>query len=88
MRNIKRQWLPWTVATVAAAGLALSISTRPASADEYDHNPRIYRALDALHDAHYEIDHSHRMYHNHKREALDAIDHAIDKLDQIKDYED
>ena len=70
-------------------GLAFSVGTRrPAAADEYDHNPRIHRALDALNDAHYEIDHSHRMYHNHKREALDAIDHAIDKLDAIKDYDD
>jgi hypothetical protein len=88
MQKIKTQWLPWTVATVAVAGLALSFSSRPAAADEYEHNPRIYHALDALHDAHYEIDHSHHMYHNHKREALDAIDHAIDKLDQIKDYDD
>jgi hypothetical protein len=88
MLKIKRQWLPWTVATVAAAGLALSIGTRPAAADEHERNPRIHRAIDALYDAHEEIDHSHHMYHDHKREALDAIDHAIDRLEIIKDFED
>jgi hypothetical protein len=88
MQKNKRQWLPWTVATVAAAGLALSVTTRPAAAGEEDHNPRIHRAIEALYEAHAEIDHSHHMYHNHKREALDAIDHAIDRLEFIKDFED
>jgi uncharacterized protein involved in copper resistance len=88
MQKIQRQWLPWTLATVAAAGLVLSLSTRPAAADEHEHNPRIHRAIEALYDAHEEIDHSHHMYHDHKREALDAIDHAIDRLELIKDYED
>jgi hypothetical protein len=84
----KQNWLPWTVATVAVTGLALSISSRPASADAYEHNPRIHHALEALYAAHDEIDHSHHMFHNHKREALDAIDHAIDRLTEIKDDED
>jgi hypothetical protein len=88
MLKIQRQWLPWSLATVAAAGLALSLSIRPAAAEEYDHNPRIHRALEALYDAHAEIDHAHHMYHGHKREALDAIDHAINRLDEIKDYDD
>jgi hypothetical protein len=88
MQKITRQWLPWTLASVAAAGLALSIGIRPAAAGEHDRNPGIHRALEALEDAHYEIDHSHHLYHGHKREALDAIDHAIDRLDEIKDFED
>jgi hypothetical protein len=88
MKKIKRQWLPWTVATVAAAGLALSVSTRPAAADDHERNPGIHRALEALYDAHDEIDHSHRLYHGRKRDALDAIDRAIDRLDEIKNYDD
>ena len=88
MQKIQRQWLPWTVATIAAAGLALSVSIRPAAADEHEHNPRIHRAIDALYEAHDEIDHTHHMFHGHKREALDVIDHAIDRLTEIKDYED
>jgi hypothetical protein len=85
---LPRPWLPWTVATVALAGLTLSVSSRPAAADEYDHNPRIHRAIEALYDAHAEIDHAHHMFHGRKRDALDAIDHAINRLDEIKDYED
>jgi hypothetical protein len=88
MQKIQRQWLPWTVATIAAAGLALSISGRPAAADEHERNPRIHHAIEALYDAHDEIDHSHYLYHGRKRDALDAIDHAIDRLEAIKDYED
>jgi hypothetical protein len=84
----KHNWLPWTVATVAITGFALSLGSRPAAADEYEHNPRIHHALEALYEAHAEIDHSHHMFHNHKREALDAIDHAIDRLNTIKDDED
>jgi hypothetical protein len=85
---LPRPWLPWTLATVATAGLALSVTSRPAAADEYEHNPRIHRAIDALYEAHAEIDHTHHMFHGHKREALDAIDHAIDRLEYIKDFED
>ena len=88
MQKLNKNWLPWTLATVATAGLALSITSRPAAADEYGHNPRIHHAIDALYEAHDEIDHTHHMFHGHKREALDAIDHAIDRLNEIKDYED
>jgi pantothenate synthetase len=88
MKKQTKQWVPWTIATVAVAGLALSVGTHSVSAEEYHHNPRIHRAIDALYDAHEEIDHAHHMFHDHKREALDAIDHAIDRLEIIKDYED
>jgi hypothetical protein len=88
MQKIQRNWLPWTVATVAAAGLALSIGTRTVAAHDYERNPAVHHAIDALYEAHDEIDHSHHLYHDHKREALDAIDHAIDRLEFIKDFED
>jgi hypothetical protein len=70
-----------------AALAAYPLSNRTALADDHDHrNPRIYHALDALHDAKDELENSDRDYHGKKRDALDAIDRAIHKLDEIKDW--
>ncbi len=87
MTVLNRRWLPWTLASVATAGLAISFAGRPAIADDHEKeiNPKIHRALEALHDAHDEIDHARHGFHDKKREALDVIDHAIKKLEEIKD---
>ncbi len=90
MQKKLTRWIPWTLASVAVAGMALSYTGGTALASEHEKelNPKIHRALEALYDAHTEIDHARHGFHGKKREALDVIDHAIDRLKEIKDYND
>jgi hypothetical protein len=70
------------------AGLGLyPLSTQTAKAEEHDLNPSIRHALEALHDAHKEIDEAHHDWHGRKKEALDVLDKAIAELEAIKDYD-
>jgi hypothetical protein len=77
----------WAIALAMLSGFAAyPLATRTAQAEDHERNPRIHRALDALHDARDELRDAPHDYHGHKQEALDAIDHAIDRLDRIKDW--
>lgn len=49
-------------------------------------NPHIHAALEALRDARIELKNAPHDYHGKRKDALDAVDHAIQRLDEIKDY--
>ena len=68
------------------AGLGGTLSTHSAWARDHEQNPRIHAALNALKDAKEELNDAKTDYHGHKREAQDAVQHAIDQLDKIKDW--
>ncbi|HUB27081.1 MAG TPA: hypothetical protein VL992_16770 [Tepidisphaeraceae bacterium] len=82
MKTLKLQWLGWAAGLVLATSLA---SYRVAVAQEF-HNPRIHHAIDALRDAERELNDSPSDFHGHKQDALDAVHHAIEELDRIKDW--
>ena len=87
MSKLQQNWLRFTLGFVALAGIAAyPLATRSAFGEENEHNPHIRHALDALHEAHDEISNASHDFHGQRREALDVIDHAIKKLDEIKDY--
>ena len=50
------------------------------------HNPHIHAALDALRDARVELKNAPHDYHGKRKGALDAVDRAIERLDEIKEY--
>jgi hypothetical protein len=79
-------WVLSTAVGLAGVGGFMSINTPKAFADDGP-NPRIHHALDALRDARDEIRDAHHDFHGRKHEAIDAIQHAIDVLDAIKDYD-
>jgi hypothetical protein len=83
-RNAKLASIAFGGAMLAAMA-AYPLGTRTALADDH-RNPRIYHAIDALHEAKDELENTDRDYHGKKRDALDAIDRAIHKLDEIKDW--
>jgi hypothetical protein len=77
------------VATALAASTAFySHSGSVAFADDHIHNPRIHHAIEALRDAQAELKDARHDFHGKKKDAMEAIQHAIDRLDEIKDYED
>jgi hypothetical protein len=80
-----QRWSRLLGCAAVAALAAYPLAVRPAFADEH-HNPRIHHALEALRDAEHEINESDNDFHGEKRAALDAIDHAIERLDRIKDW--
>jgi hypothetical protein len=85
MPNNRR--ISWTLALLILSGFAAyPLATRTARADEHEHNPRIHHALEALRDARKELNEAPHDFHGHKQEAIDAIDHAIEHLDRIKDW--
>ena len=82
------RWITWTCGLVLAGGLGLyPLSTQSARAEDRDLNPRIHHALDALREAHKELDEAHHDFHGRKKDALEALDKAIERLDEIKDYD-
>jgi hypothetical protein len=87
MSSLKNRWLSVTLGGVALAGLAALPASMRAYGEENDHNPHIHHAIDALHEAHDEIANASHDFHGQRREALEVLDHAIQKLDEIKDYD-
>ena len=88
MSSLKQHWLGWALGGAALLGVAaLPLATHSAYGEENEHNPHIHRALEALHEAHDEISNAPHNFHGKRREALDVLDHAIQKLDEIKDYD-
>jgi hypothetical protein len=86
MTNRTMTWLAVGLVSAALGGIFSGpLSIRPAYAEE--HNPRIHHALQALRDARAELNEAHHDFHGKKQDALDAIQHAIDRLDEIKDYD-
>jgi hypothetical protein len=86
MNKTKARWISYVFGgALLAAMAAYPLANRTALADDH-RNPRIYHAIDALRDARHELDDSPRDYHGKKRDAMDAIDRAIEKLDEIKDW--
>jgi hypothetical protein len=69
-----------------ASLLAYPLANRTAQADER-HNPKLHHAIEALQDAKAELDAAHHDFHGRKRDAEEAIDHAIGVLNEIKDYD-
>jgi hypothetical protein len=87
MRSNTR-WITWTCGLLLAGGLGVyPLSTQSAKAEDRELNPQIHHALDALHDAHKEIDEARHDFHGRKHEALDVLDKAISELEAIKDYD-
>ena len=77
----------WTFGLALLSGLvAYPLANRTARAGEHDHNPRIHHALEALRDARHELDEAPHDFRGHKKEAMEAIDRAIEHLDRIKDW--
>jgi hypothetical protein len=88
MSKLKQHWLGWALGGVALVGVAAyPLATRSAFGEDNAHNPHIHHALDALREAHDEISNAPHNFHGQRREALDVLDHAITKLEEIKDYE-
>jgi ribulose kinase len=86
MNKRNSRWITYVFGGAMLAALAAyPLADRSAMAEEY-RNPRIYHAIDALRDAQDELERTHRDYHGKKRDAMDAIDRAIHKLDEIKDW--
>ena len=84
-----KRLISWVAGLALVGGLSVyPLTSRTARADEHehDHNPRIHRALDALRDAHKELDEAPHDFHGHKKEALEAVDKAIEHLDELKDW--
>jgi hypothetical protein len=99
MSKLPHRPLTWALGAAALLGLsAYPLTTHSASAGvdvtvnqhaplRLDHNPRIHKALDALRDARQELADAPHDFHGKKQEAMDAVDKAISKLDEIKDFE-
>jgi hypothetical protein len=88
MSKLKQHWLSLTLGSAARVAVAaFPLATHSAYADDNGHNPHIRHALEALHEAHDEISNAPHNFHGQRREALDVLDHAIQKLDEIKDYD-
>jgi hypothetical protein len=86
MNKRNTRWIGFVFGgSMLAAVAAYPLANRTAMADDH-RNPRIYHAIDALRDAKDELEDAPRDYHGKKRDALDAIDRAIHKLDEIKDW--
>lgn len=72
--------------TVLGACLAYNVGLSTAYARDDDHNPRIHHAIHALHDAEDELKAAPHDFHGHKQDAIDAVHHAIEQLDIIKEW--
>ncbi len=87
LRN--KRVMSWMLGVALVGGLSVyPLANRTARAEEHDHdhNPRIHRALDALREAHKELDEAPHDFHGHKKDALEAVDKAIERLDELKDW--
>jgi len=80
------RWISWVFGLALLSGLvAYPLTSRTAKADD-QRNPRIHKALDALRDARKELDEAPHDFHGKKKDAMDAVDRAIERLDEIKDW--
>ena len=81
------RWISWVFGLALLSGLvAYPLTSRMAKAEDHDRNPRIHKALDALRDARKELDEAPHDFHGKKKDAMDAVDKAIQHLDEIKDW--
>jgi len=84
LRNYR--WITWAFGLALVGGLvAYPMTSRTALAEEQK-NARIHKALDALRDARKELDEAPHDYHGKKKDAMEAVDRAIERLDEIKDW--
>jgi hypothetical protein len=75
-----------TLGAAALAGLvAYPLTSRTASAEE-PRWKRIHHAIEALRDAKVEIEETHHDWGGHKKEAVEAIDHALHHLEILNDW--
>jgi hypothetical protein len=82
MQRLKSNWLSLILGLALTVGF---VAYRTARADD-DHNPMIHHAIAALRDAERELNASPNDFRGHKQDAMDAVHHAIDELDRIKDW--
>lgn len=87
MNLLKVRWISLTLGLAVMGGLLAPLGLRSASADDYGPNPRIHHAIEALREARDELRDAPHDFHGHKREAMDAVQHAIDELEIIKDWD-
>jgi hypothetical protein len=75
-----------TLGAAALAGLIVyPLTSRTASAEE-PHWRRIHAAIESLRSAKDEIEETHHDWGGRKREAIEAIDHAIHHLEILRDW--
>jgi hypothetical protein len=87
MSRLNVWWLSGVIFTVVLTGLAVyPLGIRSAQAEYDAGNPRIHHALEALHGAEAELRDAPHDFHGHKQRALEAVRHAIEELDVIKDW--
>ena len=67
-------------------GLGGAVGSHVAWAKDHEHNPRIHAALDSLREAKAELADAKSDFHGHKHDAQEAVQHAVDELDRIKDW--
>jgi hypothetical protein len=86
MSKLQHRWLPWTLGSVVLLGMsAYPLATQIARAEDHEHNPRIHKAIIELRHAREELSEAKHDYHGKKKEALEAVDKALDKLEEIKE---
>ena len=75
-----------TLGAAALAGLiAYPLTSRTASAEEHKWR-HIHEAFEALRGAKEEIEGTGHDWGGHKKEAIEAIDHAMHELDRLRDW--
>jgi hypothetical protein len=85
--KVRNSPVSWALGLALLSGLvAYPLASRSAMAEEHEHNPRIHHALDSLREARHELEEAPHDFRGHKHEAIEAIDHAIENLDRIKDW--
>jgi 2,3-bisphosphoglycerate-independent phosphoglycerate mutase len=86
MSKLKVRWLTLALGSAALAGfVAYPLTSRTALAEEH-HNPRIHAAIESLHHARKELEEAGHDYHGKKVAAIEAIDRAIERLEEIKEW--
>ena len=86
MTALKSRFIPWVVGSaILAAFVAYPLTSHKAVADE-ERNPRIHHALAALRDARHELEDAPHDFKGKKQAAIESIDRAIERLDEIKDW--
>ncbi len=78
------RWLMAFAFAILGGLFAYSLAPSTVFGDGH-HNPRIHKALDALRDARKELDEAPHDFHGQRKDAMAAVDNAIDHLDRIKD---
>jgi hypothetical protein len=71
---------------MALGALVYPVAQSATAFGDEEHNPRIHHAIHALHDAEDELTAASNDFHGHKQAAIDAVHHAIEQLEIIKDW--